>query len=193
MSGTCSFLARLSLRMESAFTCQVLNGTVILLLPLPNSFSIGAAHERAFDVDVIAFAQLRRGVLAEAVPGDDAMPLRLGVPFFVGTLPGPLSRQRKNRVFAVCRSNGLVLRVLAEITDEMNYCFGTFCFSVSALVIGAPGSEWILLPRRAAAFWEGHKKSSMVFQKICWEEPEKQKTRSCRAQELSRSRAQWRG
>jgi len=65
--------------------------------------------------------------------------------------------------------------------------------SVSALVIGAPGSEWILLPKRAAAFWEGHRKSSSLFQKICWEEPEKQKTRSCRAQELSRSSAQWRG
>jgi hypothetical protein len=26
---------------------------------------------------------------------------------------------------------------------------------VSALVIGAPGSEWILLPKRATAFWEG--------------------------------------
>src|SRR5271154_4305385 len=65
--------------------------------------------------------------------------------------------------------------------------------SVSALVIGAPGSEWILLPRRAAAFWEGHKKSSALFQKNCWEEPEKQRTRSCRAQELSRSCAQWRG
>ena len=51
----------------------------------------------------------------------------------------------------------------------------------------------MLLPKRASAFWEGHKKSSMVFQKICWEEPEKQKTRSCRAQELSRSCAQWRG
>src|SRR5260370_27174502 len=64
---------------------------------------------------------------------------------------------------------------------------------VSALVIGAPGSEWILLPKQAAAFWEGHKKSLALFQKICWEEPEKQKTRSCRAQELSRSCAQWRG
>jgi len=51
----------------------------------------------------------------------------------------------------------------------------------------------MLLPKRGAAFWEGHKKSSMVFQKICWEEPEKQKTRSCRAQELSRSCAQWKG
>jgi hypothetical protein len=49
----------------------------------------------------------------------------------------------------------------------------------------------MLLPKRASAFWEGHKKSLMVFQKISWEEPEKQKTRSCRAQELSRSRAQW--
>src|SRR5260370_42666332 len=65
--------------------------------------------------------------------------------------------------------------------------------SVSALVIGALGSEWILFPKRAAAFWEGHKKSSSLFQKICWEEPEKQKTRSCRAQELSRSRTQWNG
>src|SRR5579864_1704489 len=61
------------------------------------------------------------------------------------------------------------------------------------LEIGAPGSEWILLPKRAAAFGEGHKKSSALFQKICWEEPEKQRTRSCRAQELSRSCAQWRG
>ena len=51
----------------------------------------------------------------------------------------------------------------------------------------------MLLPKRASAFWEGHKKSSMVFQKISWEEPEKQKTRSCRAQELSRSCAQWEG
>ena len=67
-----------------------------------------------------------------------------------------------------------------------------FC-SVSALVIGAPGSEWILLPKRAAAFREGNKKSSSLFQEICWEEPEKQKTRSCRAQELSRSCAQCRG
>jgi hypothetical protein len=64
---------------------------------------------------------------------------------------------------------------------------------VSALVIGATGSEWILLPKRAAAFWEGHKKSSAQFQKICCEEPEKPRTRSCRAQELSRSCAQWRG
>src|SRR5579863_4767676 len=32
-----------------------------------------------------------------------------------------------------------------------------------------------------------------VFQRICWEEPEKQNTRNCRAQKLSRSRAQWRG
>src|SRR5258706_10296463 len=75
----------------------------------------------------------------------------------------------------------------------MDYVYVHDFSPVSALVIGAPGSEWILLPKRAAAFWEGHKKPSVLFQKICWEEPEKQKTRSCRAQELSRSRAQWRG
>src|SRR5207302_5502550 len=31
---------------------------------------------------------------------------------------------------------------------------------------------------------------ALLLQKMCWEEPERQKTRSCRAQELSRSRAQ---
>src|SRR5260370_21430341 len=72
-----------------------------LALAFADLFLVSAAYERAFDVDVIAFPQLRRCVLAEAVPGNDAMPLRLGVPFFVGALPGPLSRQRKDRVFAV--------------------------------------------------------------------------------------------
>src|SRR5277367_1185195 len=75
----------------------------------------------------------------------------------------------------------------------MDYVYVHDFSPVSALEIGAPGCEWILLPKRAAAFWEGHKKSSALFQKICWEVPEKQKTRSCRAQELSRSCAQWRG
>src|SRR6266851_4701488 len=72
-----------------------------LALAFAELLLVGAAHERALDVDVVAFAELRRCVLAETVPSDDAMPLRLGMPFFVGTLPGPLSRQRKNRVFAV--------------------------------------------------------------------------------------------
>src|SRR5882672_4154505 len=72
-----------------------------LALAFAELLLVGAAHQRALDVDVIAFPQLRRCVLAKAVPSDDAMPLRLGVPFFVGTLPGPLSRQRKNRVLAV--------------------------------------------------------------------------------------------
>ena len=79
-----------------------------------------------------ALPQLRRSVLAEAVPGEDAMPLRFGVPFFVGTLAGPLSRQRKNRVFAVRRSNRVVLRVFAEITDQMNSVLVHDFFSVSA-------------------------------------------------------------
>src|SRR5260370_31371626 len=75
----------------------------------------------------------------------------------------------------------------------MDYVYVHDFSPVSALVVGAPGSERILLPKRAAAFREGHKKSSTLFQKICWGEPQKQKTRSCRAQELSRSCAQWRG
>src|SRR5258708_28371688 len=49
------------------------------------------------------------------------MPLRLGVPFFVGALPGPLRCQRQNRVLAVRRLDGLVLRVFAEISDQMDY------------------------------------------------------------------------
>src|SRR5260370_21994077 len=63
----------------------------------------------------------------------------------------------------------------------------------SALVIEALESERGLLPRRGSAFREGHKKSSLSFAKSFWEETEKQRTRSCRAQEFPRSRAQWRG
>jgi hypothetical protein len=48
----------------------------------------------------------------------------------------------------------------------------------------------MLLPRRAAALWEGPEKSSSVVQRFFGEEPAKQKMRSCRAQELSRTRAQ---
>jgi hypothetical protein len=88
-----------------------------LALAFAELLLVGAAYQCALDVDVVAFPQLGRGVLAETVPGDDAMPLRFRVPLFVGTLPGPLSRQRKNGVFAVCRLDGLVLRMFAEITD----------------------------------------------------------------------------
>jgi hypothetical protein len=154
---------------------------------------VGAAHEGAFDVDVVAFRQLCRGVFAETLPSDNSVPLRLGVSFFVCILPGSLSRERQNRVFAIRRSNGLLLRVLAEITDEMNSVLVHFVSPFLPLELGHTESERMLLPKRASAFWEGHEKSSAEFRKICWEEPEKQKTRSCRAQELSRSSAQWRG
>jgi len=60
------------------------------VLSLAEFLLVGAAHQRALDVDVIALAQLSSGIFAEAVPRDDAMPLRFGVPFFVGTFPGPL-------------------------------------------------------------------------------------------------------
>jgi hypothetical protein len=48
--------------------------------------------------------------------------------------------------------------------------------------LGAPEKRGLLLPKRAAAFREGTEDSR--------EEPGKQKTRSCRAQELARSSAQ---
>ena len=47
--------------------------------------------------------------------------------------------------------------------------------------LGAQRSEWLLLPKRAAALWEGPTGLA--------EEPGKQKTRSCRTQELARSSA----
>jgi hypothetical protein len=59
--------------------------------------------------------------------------------------------------------------------------------------MGALESERGLLPKRGSAFREGHKKSSLLLSKSFWEEPEKQKSRSCRAQEFPRSRAQWKG
>ena len=39
-----------------------------LALAFAELFLVSAAYERAFDVDVIAFPQLRRRVLTEAVP-----------------------------------------------------------------------------------------------------------------------------
>jgi|ERR1700730_1579033 len=45
------------------------------------------------------------------------------------------------------------------------------------MFVGVKNADWHV------QFLEGHKKSSALFQ-ICWEEPEKQKTRSCRAQEF---------
>jgi hypothetical protein len=55
-----------------------------LVLSVAELLLVGAAHQRALDVDVIALAQSSRRVFAAAVPGT-------------------LSRQRKNCVFAVCR------------------------------------------------------------------------------------------
>src|ERR1700733_7700029 len=55
-----------------------------LVLTFAELLLVGAAHQRALDVDVIALAQFSRSVFAEAVPRDDAMPLRLVAPFFVG-------------------------------------------------------------------------------------------------------------
>ena len=78
---------------------------------------VSAAHEPTFDVDGVAFAQLRGGILAETVPSDDMMTLRLGMRFFICILPGLLSGQRKNSVLAVWRSDRAVPRVLTEITD----------------------------------------------------------------------------
>jgi hypothetical protein len=40
-----------------------------LALAFAELLLVGAAHQRALDVDVVAFAELRRGVFAEAVPG----------------------------------------------------------------------------------------------------------------------------
>src|ERR1700719_1347800 len=76
-------------------------------------------------------------------------------------------------------------------STRFSYIF--FQAPFSALVIGALESERGLLPRRASAFREGHKKSSLSFAQSFWEETEKQKSRSCRAQEFPRSRAQWKG
>ncbi len=59
-----------------------------------------------------------------------------------------------------CSNDGSFGEQTALRAIPLNIYVHDFC-SVSALVIGAPGSEWILLPKRAAAFWEGHKKSSI--------------------------------
>ena len=68
--------------------------------------------------------------------------------------------------------------VVGDVLRDFELSALLHCFAVPALVIGIHRKRVELLPKRAAAFWE---------------EPGKQKTRRCRAQELSRSTAQWRG
>ena len=67
-----------------------------LALAFAELLLVGAAHERSLDVAVVAVPQLRRCALAQAVPGDDAMPLGFRGPFVVGILPRPLRRDGKN-------------------------------------------------------------------------------------------------
>jgi len=62
----------LSRLIEAAFNRRCL--TSMVLLPLPRFVLARAAHEGAFDVDVVAAAQLRDSIFAEAVPGNDALP-----------------------------------------------------------------------------------------------------------------------
>ncbi len=104
---------------------------------------------------------------------DELVPFRSSdVAIAVLVLPTRRCRQGQHRVFTL-RLRGFQLRV---------------CFLPH--FPEAPRSERMLLPKRAAAFWEGHKKPSALFQKICWEEPGKQKPRRCRAQGLARSSGQ---
>jgi len=57
---------------------------------------VAAAEERAFDQNVIALVKRCRNALAQAVPGNHAMPLGCRGPFVVRVFPGALCGDRKD-------------------------------------------------------------------------------------------------
>jgi hypothetical protein len=65
---------------------------------------------------MIALVKRRRNALAQAVPGDHAMPLGFRGPSVVRVLPRPLRGDGKNGERCVIRTRLASLRVLADET-----------------------------------------------------------------------------
>jgi hypothetical protein len=110
------------------------------------------------------------------------VPLGLRDPFVFGVFPGTLRGDGKD---GELRAVALGLALFGIDSDETNDCYGievhVFLLFFCPIFLRHP-KRGLLLPRRAAAFREGPVDVG--------EEPGKQKTRSCRAQEFARSRAQ---
>jgi hypothetical protein len=146
------------------------------------AFVLGT-DELSVNEDMVALAQRIRDGITEAVERHDAVPFGFRLPLVVRVLPGLLRSDRQHSEAGAVAADLPLLRVLAEEADELNVIeihklFLHFC----PISLGHARAEWILLPRRAAAFWEGPAG-------FTGRNRESRRREDRRAQELSRSRA----
>ena len=79
-----------------------------------------AADKRAFNQDVIAFAERCSDVFTEAVPDDNAVPLGFRVPLVLRVLPGPLRGDREDGVERAVALDLATLGILPDEADDLN-------------------------------------------------------------------------
>jgi hypothetical protein len=106
--------------------------------------------------DMVALVERVGDGLAEAVEGHDAVPLGFGLPLVVRVFPRLLRGDGQHGEIRAVPADLPLLRVFPEEADELDVIeihdlFLHFC----PISLGHPRAEWMLLPRRAAAFWEG--------------------------------------
>jgi hypothetical protein len=153
------------------------------LLGFPVLPLVLGADEQAVHEDVIALVEGVSDGLAEAVESHDAVPLGFRLPLFVRVFPRLLGGDGQDGEVRTVAADLPFLRIFSEEADELNVIQVHFCFSFFApFPWGTQG--------RSGYCSQGEGLHSGRDPKNHREEPGKQKTRSCRAQELSRSRAQ---
>jgi hypothetical protein len=139
--------------------------------------------EQAIDEDVIALVEGFRDRLTKAVENHDAVPLRLGLPFVFRVFPRLLRCDGQNREVRSVAADLPLLRIFSEEADELNVIEIHFVSPFLPHFLGAAKGGEDAAPKASGCIPGGTRTNQR-------EEPGKQKTRRCRAQELTRSRAQ---
>jgi hypothetical protein len=111
------------------------------------------ADENAVHKDMVAFVERVGYGLAEAVEDHDGVSLGFGLPLVVRALPRLLRGDGQHGEIRAVAADLPLLGIFSEEADELDVIdlFLHFC----PISLGHPRVEWILLPGRAAAFWEG--------------------------------------
>src|SRR5579862_363347 len=122
--------------------------------------------------------------LAEAVESHDAVPLGFGLPLVVRVFPRLLGGDGQHGEIRAVAADLAFLRVFPEEADELDVIeIHNLILLFLPHFLGAPEGGVDTAPKASGCILGGTQRNYR-------EEPGKQKTRSCRAQELSRSRAQ---
>jgi hypothetical protein len=140
--------------------------------------------EDAVHEDVVALVEGVGNGLAEAVEGHNAVPLGFRLPLVVRVLPRLLRGDGQHGEVRAVAADLPLLRVFPEEADELDVIeiHDLFLLFLPHF-LGAPEGGVDTAPKASGCILGG-------TQRIHREEPGKQKTRRCRALELSRSRAQ---